>query len=249
MAEAEMTIRLVDATAEEQAALDNTPAFNNDGPVPPPVQAPPTDTRKSTEANAKEGRATDAPSSRWTEAMQRLKDALLHLSERFAPKAFQEPIERLINALAPKDEQGNTLVPPPVQTDVETKPMVDHVTPTEPNQEKESHGKKHEPTWIEKQLKKSHFGREVLESYEHTKHNLQKGIDIATNNPLTKKAFGAAKRWGKSFAQSKAGQKLGGFAKTAVTAIGKKAGFAKTAVTAIAQRVGIGTADAVLPLQ
>jgi hypothetical protein len=247
MADAEMVIRLIDATVEEQAALDNTPTFNNGGPVPPPVQK--TDAAKSTEANARDGRTTEVPTSRWTEGLHRLRDALLSVSERFAPKAFQEPIERLINALTPKDERGNTTVPPPVQTDVESKPLVDHIKPTiEPEkEEKRSHGrtKEHHENWIEGFLKKSHFGREFLETYEKANRNLTKGVEVA--KPITKKAATATKKVATVFSQTKLGQKLTSFGNAATSAaskVGQKAsGFAKATVSTVAKKLGFPVAS------
>ena len=247
MADAEMVIRLIDATVEEQAALDNTPTFNNGGPVPPPVQK--TDAAKSTEANARDGRTTEVPTSRWTEGLHRLRDALLSVSERFAPKAFQEPIERLINALTPKDERGNTTVPPPVQTDVESKPLVDHIKPTlvPEKEEKRSHGrtKEHHENWIEGFLKKSHFGREFLETYEKANRNLTKGVEVA--KPVAKKAATATKKVATVFSQTKLGQKLTSFGNAATSAASKvsqkASGFAKATVSTVAKKLGFPVAS------
>lgn len=223
MANAEMTIRLVDATAEEQAALDNTPSFNNGGPVPTP--APKTEAAKTTEAVAKENRVSDAPSSRWSEGLQRLKDALQSLTERFAPKAFQEPIERLINALTPRDEQGNTTIPPPVQSDVEVKPLVDHIVPQQPVEEPQRRRTERTtdagavPEWVDSLLRRSSIGRQALQTYQNTRRNVA----------MASRAIAPAM---KRFANSSVGkaiapavQKAGGFAKATVGTVAKKLGF------------------------
>lgn len=224
MANAEMTIRLVDATAEEQAALDNTPSFNNGGPVPTP--APKTEAAKTTEAVAKENRVSDAPSSRWSEGLQRLKDALQSLTERFAPKAFQEPIERLINALTPRDEQGNTTIPPPVQTDVEVKPLVDHIVPQQPEEEKQSRKRSERttdagavPEWIDNLMRRSGIGRKALQTYQSTRRN------IAMASRALAPAMKRFANSGIGKAIAPAVQKAGGFAKATVGTVAKKLGF------------------------
>jgi hypothetical protein len=224
MANAEMTIRLVDATAEEQSALDTTPTFNNGGPVPPPVQTPKAEANKSTGANAKEGIATDIPASRWVDGMDKLRDAMLSLYQRFTPKAFQEPIERLINALDPRDEKGNTLVPPPVQTDVEAKPMVDHVRPQEPESESKSKRRTESdagavPIWVESLMRKSPIGAKALQTYQKTRRNLATAAKVA--KPIANRLAGSA--IGKTAASTM--QKAGGFAKATVGSVAKKLGF------------------------
>jgi len=223
MANAEMTIRLVDATVEEQAALDNTPTFNNGGPVPPPVQTPKADANKTTGANAKEGSATEVTSSRWVDGMDKLRDAMLSHYQRFTPKAFQEPIERLINALDPRDDKGNTLVPPPVQTDVEAKPMVDNVRPQEPESESKSKRRSREtesdagavPSWVESFMRKSPIGSKALQTYQKTRRNIATATMAA--KPIMNRLAGGS--------VGKAVQKGTGFAKATVGAVGKKLGF------------------------
>jgi hypothetical protein len=202
MANAEMTIRLVDATVEEQAALDNTPTFNNGGPVPPPVQSPKAEANKSTGANAKEGIATDIPASRWVDGMDKLRDAMLSLYQRFTPKAFQEPIERLINALDPRDEKGNTLVPPPVQTDTEARPLVDHIRPQTPESEEKEKRKRASretdagavPSWVDSLMRRSSVGRRGLQAYQNTRRNLATAAKAAKPalDRMAKTGFGKA---------------------------------------------------------
>jgi hypothetical protein len=228
MANAEMTIRLVDATAEEQSALDTTPTFNNGGPVPPPVQTPKAEANKSTGANAKEGIATDIPASRWVDGMDKLRDAMLSLYQRFTPKAFQEPIERLINALDPRDEKGNTLVPPPVQTDVEARPLVDHIRPQTPSESEEKEKRKRVsretdagavPSWVESLMRKSPIGAKALQTYQRTRRNLATAAKVA--KPIANRLAGSA--IGKTAASTM--QKAGGFAKATVGSVAKKLGF------------------------
>lgn len=243
MANAEMTIRLVDATAEEQSAIDNTPTFNNDGlPNPHPVQSPKSEVNKTTGANAKEGSATDVATSKWADGMDKLRDAMLSLYERFTPKAFQEPIERLINALDPRDEKGNTLVPPPVQTDVQMKPMVDHVRPQTPEQNQEQTKETDSgtvPRWVDSFLQRSTIGRRAIQTYQSTRRNVTSAMRTAKPivNRLANTSIGRA--------VAPAMQKAGGFAKATVGAVAKKLGFpAATSAATGAARAGASAATA-----
>jgi hypothetical protein len=243
MANAEMTIRLVDATEEEQSAIDNTPTFNNDGlPNPHPVQSPKADANKSTGANAKEGSATDVATSKWADGMDKLRDAMLSLYERFTPKAFQEPIERLINALDPRDDKGNTLVPPPVQTDTEARPMVDHVRPQAPEQNQERTKETDSgtvPRWVDSFLQRSTIGRRAIQTYQNTRRNVTSAMRAAKPivNRLANTSIGRA--------VAPAMQKAGGFAKATVGAVARKLGFpSATSAATGAARAGASAATA-----
>lgn len=114
MADAEMTIRLVDASAEENQA------FNAEPQQQPPEQVAAPQTQEATTRAAAEPQKNEVRQSvesrQDTTVMESLRDALLSLTERFAPESFQRPIERLIEALTGRKEPEQ----PPAATDKKT---------------------------------------------------------------------------------------------------------------------------------
>ncbi|AMV31333.1 hypothetical protein VN12_04395 [Pirellula sp. SH-Sr6A] len=140
MEETGIVIRLVDGSPEEQAAFNQPPPnFNQDSgtPATPPVS---TDTTAPSSPNAPQAPAESAAGQAGNlsaDLLASLRDAMLTLADRFAPESFRIPIERLINALAPRDADGNTTVPPPVQNPGSADqprviPPVQPVNPTPP---------------------------------------------------------------------------------------------------------------------
>lgn len=100
MSDAELTIRLVDASPEEQAAIDRRP----DDPVfgfESNEESRSTVTSSAQESRSERDRAIYATTT-VRDALDDVRDAIYTLTERFAANSFAIPIERLINAITGK---------------------------------------------------------------------------------------------------------------------------------------------------
>ncbi|AMV32781.1 hypothetical protein VN12_11700 [Pirellula sp. SH-Sr6A] len=124
MSEAGITIRLVDATEAEQAAFNQPPPNFNEPSASPSSPSSPTatdspSTSSPTTASPTTAGGSPIPPGQETNA---LRDSIMALVDRFAPDAFRDPIERLINALTLRGndrgtQQADTTIAPPISTE------------------------------------------------------------------------------------------------------------------------------------
>lgn len=264
MADAEMTIRLVDASEEENQAFNAEPQQQPPEQVVAP-QTPEATTRAAAEPQKNEVRQS-VESRESTTVMESLRDALVSLTERFAPESFQRPIERLIEALTGRKEPEQ----PPAATDkktVEAPPVQDaahlneslgkFVTPPPIQQPKESKQPKNESTqtkrtgfnWLARGrqlLERTRVGRKVVSTFDKVRPTATAAAKAVAGSKIGQRVLSAAAPLAKRF-----GLSIGTAAATTGAASAGAAGGASTGAAAavgavaMANPIGISVAAVV----
>lgn len=260
MEEAGIVIRLVDGSPEEQAAFNQPPPnFNQDSgtPAPPPSSTESVSTASPTASQSPAEGAANPSASPSADLLASLRDAMLTLADRFAPEAFRIPIERLINALAPRDADGNTTVPPPVQEpgsadQTRVIPPVQQVNPTPRPEEKKpedqptTSGFRNALRFVRDQgsrlLGRTRTGRAVQGAFQRGSQFAQRAVRAAGRTRTGRAAIGVARRAGGAIA-SRLG--MGAASGAAVAGGSSAAGAGGAAASAGAAGAGIALAPVV----
>jgi hypothetical protein len=263
MADTEMTIRLVDASEEENQAFNAEPQRPPEQVASP--QTPEATTKAAAEPQKNEVRQS-VESRESTTVLESLRDALVSLTERFAPESFQRPIARLIEALTGRKEpeqppaanDSKTVEAPPVQDAAHlNESLGKFVTPPPVQEPKEAKQPKNESTqtkrtgfnWLmrgRQLLERTRVGRKVVSTFDRVRPAATAAAKAVAGTKLGRRVLSAAAPIAKRF-----GISIGTAAATTGAASAGAAGGASTGAAAavgaaaMANPIGISVAAVV----